>query len=107
MTKRFCRRPWGWWITILDRKRFKVKLLRFNMRDSLSWQMHDKRDELWLFLTGGGCFKHCEKEARRIDAGEYKLVLAGEYHQFYPWDKSLILEIQYGEYCDEEDIVRV
>lgn len=88
------KRTWGYYITLLDRKHFKVKMLRFNKGGQLSRQYHKNRSELWLFLTGN-------------DKGNYKVIQRFEMHTYYALSKTWILEIQYGESCQEKDIVRV
>lgn len=91
---RFRRRSWGWWFVLLDRKHFKVKLLRFSAGKQLSVQYHNFRSELWLFLTGR-------------ERGEYWNVPKGNIHTYQSPSAVYILEIQYGEKCVEEDIVRL
>lgn len=105
--KRLVHRSWGWYFVLLDRKHFKVKLLRFNAKKSLSWQYHKLRNELWLFLSGEGSLKLGEYEAQRVGAGDFKIVNVGTGHQYMPWKKTIVLEIQYGEKCEESDIVRI
>jgi mannose-6-phosphate isomerase-like protein (cupin superfamily) len=106
MNQRFSRRSWGWYLTLIDRKHFKVKLLRFNAHNRLSCQYHKMRNELWLFLSGCGYFRRGE-EASQVEVGDYRHVGTGIAHQYIPWGKSTVLEIQYGEKCDEGDIVRL
>lgn len=91
---RFCRRSWGWWLVLLDRKHFKIKLLRFKNGGKLSKQYHYFRNELWLFLSG----------PRK---GGYSHYIAKEEHTYHAFVPTLILEVQYGEKCSEGDIVRV
>jgi mannose-6-phosphate isomerase-like protein (cupin superfamily) len=91
---RLVKRKWGWYLTLLDYKTFKVKLLRFRSGGALSMQYHRLRNELWLFLSGThkGCAWHINK---------------GEVHTYYATRATYVLEIQYGEACIEEDIVRI
>lgn len=89
------RRKWGYYITLLECKQFKIKLLRFKKDGQLSVQYHKHRNELWLFLTG----KH---------KGEYWMINKNEVHNYYSeGEKPYILEIQFGDRCIEEDIVRI
>jgi len=120
----FVRRKWGWYLTLLDRKHFKVKLLRFKKGGACSNQYHNERAELWLFLSGKGNFKiagenshtNCfgetypigwEEDERMMGAGEFMRVPLGLHHQYTALLPTLVLEIQYGERCVEEDIVRL
>lgn len=103
---RFAKRKWGWYLTLLDRKHFKVKLLRFYLGQACSRQYHDLRSELWLFLSGSGTF-NSEKLGHNVGRGDFAEVKEGALHNYYAYTPTLVLEIQYGEKCDEEDIVRV
>ena len=89
---RFVRRVWGWYFVILARKRYKVKLLRFSGKHRMSRQYHRHRNELWLFLTGN-------------KAGTWKQHYKLKEHT-YVGGKAFAIEIQYGEKCEESDIVR-
>ncbi len=91
---RYVKRKWGYYITLLDRKHFKMKLLRFKKGGSLSIQKHYLRNELWVFLTGD-------------HEGNYYHIPVGEYHTYHAQKKTWVLEVQYGDYCLEHDIVRV
>lgn len=103
---RFVRRPWGWWLVLLDRPRFKVKLLKFVSGRSLSLQYHNHRNELWLFLKGEGNF-WLDKDNQYCRGGEFRLVDVAKLHKYRATTNTYVLEIQYGERCFEEDIVRV
>lgn len=96
------KREWGYYITLLDRKHFKVKLLRFNKGNPCSNQYHNFRNELWLFLSGIGILNE-----QRVQQGDYVLVPEQHAHQYTPWSRTWVLEIQYGETCEEKDIVRI
>jgi mannose-6-phosphate isomerase-like protein (cupin superfamily) len=101
------RRKWGWYLTLLDREHFKVKLLRFNMKAKLSNQYHLKRNELWLFLSGEGLFLGGKNGMATTKSGDYIHVPCKTNHEYSPFTKTLVLEIQYGEKCEEADIVRL
>lgn len=99
------RRKWGYYVTLLDRKRFKVKLLRFRAGSECSMQYHAQRNEVWLFLSGMGEFRGL-KTRRMVKSCDYAAVRQGAWHQYQAKKKTWVLEIQYGLKCDEEDIVR-
>lgn len=90
---RFARRPWGWYLVLLNHRHFKVKLLRFNGKRRMSRQYHRLRDELWLFLSG----------KRK---GQWKMNYRFKEHT-YTAGKAYAIEIQYGAKCEESDIVRL
>ncbi len=108
-------RPWGFWIVLLDRKHFKVKLLRFKRGRALSRQYHNFRKELWLFLSGGGEFALISHEERSADptglfaVNKNSVIQVGVLatHSFRAAVPSWVLEIQYGDKCEESDIVRL
>lgn len=100
------RRSWGRYYVLWHGKTFKVKLLCFHSACSL--QRHFKRSELWLFLSGYGYFTKGYKSALdciEVSKGDHVNVAIKEWHQFDPYVKSWVLEIQMGE-CAEEDIER-
>lgn len=115
MINRFKRRPWGWWLVLLDRPHFKVKLLRFKAGEKLSFQYHKYRSELWLFLNGQGKFTLVPDDRRNDDPnGEFltnahSVIMVGRLakHSYIASKTSYILEVQYGDRCVEEDIVRL
>lgn len=114
MLSRFSKRAWGWYFTLIDANHFKVKLLRFNNGSGCSWQSHKYRNELWLFLSGNGMmgiFKYPYSEKKKemslklVKCGDYKHIPIGQIHHFI--GTAWILEIQYGDVCSEEDIIRL
>lgn len=114
MLNRFRKRPWGFWLVLLDRKHFKVKLLRFKKGGKLSEQYHEHRNELWIFLSGEGHFQgdrdwHLSQPwgGYGVESDEWRLASAKTIHWYEAYKPTWVLEIQYGEKCVEEDIVRV
>lgn len=93
---------------MLDRKHFKVKLLRFNAGGAISLQRHEHRGEAWLFLSGLGNICNCEDGdfTGIAKAGDYWHAGKGKWHRYQAIKHTWVLEIQYGERCVEEDIVR-
>jgi mannose-6-phosphate isomerase-like protein (cupin superfamily) len=108
---RLVKRKWGWYWTILDRRQFKLKLLRFMRGGELSLQKHNQRGEAWLFLSGLGNIGQCEDGffAGMIRAGGYWHIKKGSWHKYQAIKPTWVLEVQYcdvGDGCIEEDIVR-
>jgi hypothetical protein len=89
--KRFVKRGWGWYLVLLNGKNFKVKLLRFKRGGKLSRQIHHYRNELWLHLHDG----------------TYREIRKGELHSYWAYKPTYVIEVQYGEKCVEEDILRI
>lgn len=103
---RLVRRAWGWYWTIIHRGQFKVKLLRFHRNKACSLQYHNLRKELWLFLTGRGWIT---KDDVHVDvrSGDYMVIPRFTKHKYLAHIPTFVLEVQYGDRCEEEDIVRV
>lgn len=103
------KRYWGHYWVIFDRAHFKVKLLRFKAGGELSRQYHNKRNELWLFLSGQGRLTIGSEIYNKDEnySGLWFNIPIGAIHKFIAWKTSWVLEVQYGEICTEEDIVRI
>lgn len=101
----FRRRKWGFYITLLDRLKFKVKLLRFKRGGECSYQWHKSRNELWLCLSGMGRFVKNGKISL-LTKGDWQVVQINDRHRYKAEKATWILELQYGDYCIESDIVR-
>lgn len=100
-------RPWGWFDSIDEGKRFKVKRIQVKPGASLSLQKHHHRAEHWVVVKG----------TAEIICGDKKLLLTenqstyiplGEVHRLAnPGTIPLeIIEVQSGSYLGEDDIVR-
>lgn len=103
------KRSWGHYWVLFDRARFKVKLLRFKEFGELSKQYHRKRHELWLFLSGQGRLTIDGEDYNKDENynGLWFNIPPFAIHKYFAWKPSWIIEIQYGEECDEKDIVRL
>lgn len=100
-------RPWGWYDSIDEGGRFKVKRIQVKPGASLSLQKHHHRAEHWVVVSG----------TAEITCGDKKLLLTenqstyiplGEMHRLAnPGTIPLeIIEVQSGSYLGEDDIVR-
>lgn len=100
-------RPWGWYDSIDQGERFKVKRIQVKPGSSLSLQKHHHRAEHWVIVKG----------TAEITCGDKKLLLTenqstyiplGEVHRLSnPGSTPLeIIEVQSGGYLGEDDIVR-
>ena len=106
-------RPWGYYRVLHEVSGTKVKELTINPGCSLSLQRHKFRQEYW-HVTSGKC------SVEQLMPGGYVLpnielskhsqlsVPLNDWHRIYnPFDEPCkIVEIQYGESCDESDIER-
>ena len=106
-------RQWGYYRVLHEVPGMKVKELTVNPGKSLSMQRHTYRAEYWIvsegravvnsMMTGGYTLPSTELAKHE----EYKIPV-NEWHQLTnPYDEPVkIVEIQYGERCEEEDIER-
>lgn len=102
----YVKRTWGWYLVLLNGKRFKIKLLRFKAGSQLSYQYHQFRSELWLFIKGGGWFTH-EGMTYHVGKGDYVITQINEKHTYKATSTTYAIEVQYGTKCVELDIVRL
>lgn len=100
-------RPWGWYDSIDEGGRFKVKRIHVKPEASLSLQMHHHRAEHWVVVSGTAQITNgsntivlTENQSTYIPLGEmHRLTNPGR----IPLE---IIEIQTGGYLGEDDIVR-
>ena len=100
-------RPWGWYDSIDEGERFKVKRILVNPGASLSLQMHHQRAEHWIVVKGVAEVT-CGDSVRRLSENQSTYIPLGETHRLAnPGDTPLeIIEVQSGNYLGEDDIVR-
>ena len=100
----FRRRKWGWYLTLIKRHGFKVKLLWFKDGGEISLQRHKHRAELWLFVFGLGRMT-VEDSRIFVGRGFVQSVPKMAWHHYEALRRTLVIEVQIGK-CDEEDIER-
>ncbi len=100
-------RPWGFY-TLLERDlRYKIKKITVNPGASLSLQMHHHRSEHWIVVKGTAKVKIADKEFF-VHENESIYVPKSTLHRLEnPGKIPLeIIEVQVGEYVEEDDIKR-
>ena len=106
--KRMEVRPWGNFTVIEEGENYKVKRLIVNPGHRFSLQYHHRRNEHWIVVAG---------QARAIRNDEV-LILGPDQTLYLPigtvhrlenpgTQPLVIIEVQYGEYLGEDDIVRL
>lgn len=100
-------RPWGWYDTLEEGDRFKVKRIQVNPGASLSLQKHSKRAEHWVVIKGEAEII-CDNKTIYLNENESTFIGLGQMHRLSnPGKVSLeIIEIQSGNYLGEDDIER-
>ena len=107
-------RVWGKFYNLFQDRGIKLKELIINPGKGMSFQRHEHRNEIWFVSKGSCLVKHSKKDPKKInetklEAEEVFHVKLGEWHQLInPTDDTChIIEIQYGELTNEEDIERL
>jgi mannose-1-phosphate guanylyltransferase/mannose-6-phosphate isomerase len=100
-------RPWGWYDSIDQGERFKVKRIQVNPGASLSLQKHHHRAEHWIVVKGTAEITNGDK-VLLLTENQSTYIPLGEVHRLAnPGTIPLeIIEVQSGSYLGEDDIVR-
>ncbi|MEQ6331739.1 mannose-1-phosphate guanylyltransferase/mannose-6-phosphate isomerase [Pseudomonas chengduensis] len=100
-------RPWGWYDSIDEGGRFKVKRIQVNPKASLSLQKHHHRAEHWIVVQGTAEITR-GSETLLLSENQSTYIPLGEVHRLAnPGSIPLeIIEVQSGSYLGEDDIVR-
>ncbi|CAM8631657.1 {ManC} Mannose-6-phosphate isomerase [Comamonadaceae bacterium] len=101
-------RPWGWYETLSEVPGSKIKRIGVYPGQQLSLQKHSQRAEHWVVTEG---VAHVTLDDRQFDLkpGEYCDIAIGQVHRLtnltdHPVE---IVEVQFGSYLSEDDIVRL
>jgi len=100
-------RPWGWYDSIDESERFKVKRIQVKPGASLSLQKHHHRAEHWIVVKGTAEVT-CGDKVTLLSENQSTYIPLGEVHRLVnPGTIPLeIIEVQSGSYLGEDDIVR-
>ena len=100
-------RPWGWYDSIDEGARFKVKRIQVKPGASLSLQMHYHRAEHWIVVKGIAHIVNGDQELT-LSENQSTYIPQGQTHRLSnPGSEPLeIIEVQSGSYLGEDDIVR-
>jgi mannose-1-phosphate guanylyltransferase/mannose-6-phosphate isomerase len=100
-------RPWGWYDSIDEGGRFKVKRIQVKPGASLSLQKHHHRAEHWVVVRGTAEITNGDK-VHLLTENQSTYIPLGEVHRLAnPGTIPLeIIEVQSGSYLGEDDIIR-
>jgi len=110
------KRVWGEFSNLFEDEAVKVKELIIEPGQGISYQRHFKRSELWFVSKGMVNVKHASANegpknprVHTLKTDDQIHIRVGDYHQAYnPFSEPAhIIEIQYGEETNEEDIERL
>jgi mannose-1-phosphate guanylyltransferase/mannose-6-phosphate isomerase len=100
-------RPWGWYDSVDEGERFKVKRIQVKPKASLSLQKHHHRAEHWIVVKGTAEIT-CGEQVLILTENQSTYIPLGQVHRLAnPGTIALeIIEVQSGSYLGEDDIVR-
>lgn len=100
-------RPWGSYTVLEKGERYKIKRVVLKPGAKLSLQLHRRRSEHWVVVSGTAKVTR-EKETYLVQTNESTYIPINTKHRLEnPEDTSLqIIEVQNGDYVEEDDIVR-
>lgn len=100
-------RPWGWYDTLDEGERFKVKRILVKPGASLSLQKHHHRAEHWIVVKGTAEIT-CGDKKLLLNENQSTYIPLGDLHRLAnPGGTPLeVIEVQSGGYLGEDDIVR-
>ncbi len=101
-------RPWGKYYVLEDKKTHKVKRIEVNPNQRLSYQYHHHRSEVWTIISGEALVI-LDDEEHFLYPGEVIKIPQGAKHRIKNPGKELLtfVEVQYGSYFGEDDIIRI
>ena len=110
-----CERDWGEWKVLNNyNNTTKVKELVVFPKQSLSWQKHEHRSELWFVRQGlATVYYSLDFEGKNVRTAWIQkhrtfTLEQGKWHQLVNETEEplSVIEIQYGSDCSEHDIIR-
>lgn len=102
-------KPWGNYSVLYEESNIKVKELVVEPSMTLSMQRHKHRSEHWHVAEGTAAI-HVDGMDKTLHKNETVEIASGKWHRLSnnSFDKILrVIEIQYGDICDEQDIERI
>lgn len=100
-------RPWGYYETVDEGSQFQVKRLMVKPGQALSLQLHHKRAEHWVVVSGEARVT-CGDKVVELHANQSTYIPIETKHRLEnPGIQPLfVIEVQSGDYLGEDDIVR-
>lgn len=105
-------KPYGYWDVLKTYPNVKIKELSVEPGQHLSMQKHKHRNELWFVAEGVATINSIniksDIESREVPQFGHAWIGIEEWHQLENRGNTTlkIVEIQWGEKCEEDDIER-
>lgn len=101
-------RKWGMYRIINRGEKYKIKLVYIKPSSSLSEHMHLYRSEFWIILKGEAEIIIANKKYHLKEGESISVTKKTPHKIINPNTTALeLLEIQYGDYLDEEDTITI
>jgi mannose-1-phosphate guanylyltransferase / mannose-6-phosphate isomerase len=100
-------RPWGTYTVLEEGPGFKLKRIEVKPGARLSLQMHNRRSEHWIVVSGVADVVNGERELK-LQSNESTYIPIGNKHRLGNSGTVplVMIEVQCGDYVGEDDIVR-
>lgn len=100
-------RPWGYYETVAEGERFKVKRILIQPGEQLSLQLHHHRSEHWVVVRGTAKI-HLNDKQYILSENESTYMPIACKHRLENIGKIplIVIEVQSGSYLGEDDIIR-
>jgi mannose-6-phosphate isomerase-like protein (cupin superfamily) len=101
-------RPWGWYETMYEAPGHKIKRIGVHPGQQLSLQKHHQRAEHWVVVVGTAIVTVGE-QVLEMAPGQHIDIAMGAVHRLANQTTRPveIMEVQFGDYLGEDDIVRL
>jgi mannose-6-phosphate isomerase len=101
-------RPWGWYETVSEVAGNKIKRIQVAPGQQLSLQKHHQRSEHWVVVQGTARITIDDKVFDLAPGGHCDIAV-GQVHRLANLTNEpvQIVEVQFGSYLGEDDIVRL
>ena len=100
-------RPWGSYTVLQEGPCFKIKRIEVKPGHTLSLQLHHRRSEHWVVVTGNAEVT-CGERVYALAANESTFIPVETTHRHanHAQEPLIMIEVQCGDYLGEDDIVR-
>lgn len=101
-------RPWGWFETVSEDAVSKIKRLRVHPGQQISLQKHLQRAEHWVIVRGMAQVT-LGQTVQTLGVGAHVEIALGQVHRLgnTTAEPLEVVEVQWGNYLGEDDIVRL
>tara|TARA_A100001035_G_scaffold248692_1_gene218923 strand:- start:1201 stop:2640 length:1440 start_codon:yes stop_codon:yes gene_type:complete len=100
-------RPWGEYTSLAEGPNWQVKKIMVKPGESLSLQLHNKRTEHWIIVSGIALVE-IDGNEKILQKNESTFIPLKSKHRLSNSGKDplILIEVQSGDYLGEDDIVR-